>query len=146
MSSRRCGESRQALEPATAPPFAQWHRRCKSGDAHPSDPAVGGIAPVRLNAFILRCRKIVAQRCYPAFDMAGCCQRDVAPAPAKSSRTTGFQNPEGGRAMMEPIQCTEVFTQAGRGSWSATEKTARRSILAQWLWATAELREAPLLP
>jgi hypothetical protein len=47
------------------------------------------------------------------------------PAPAKSSRTTGFQNPEGGRAMMEPIQCMGVFAQAGRGSWSATEKTAR---------------------
>ena len=27
--------------------------------------------------------------------------------------------------MMEPIQCMGVFAQAGRGSWSATEKTAR---------------------
>ena len=87
-------------------------------------PAVGGIAPVRINAFILSCRKIVAQRCYPGLRLAVASGRSP-PAPAKSSRTTGFQNPEGGRAVMEPIQCMDVFTQAGRGRWSATEKTAR---------------------
>jgi hypothetical protein len=37
-------------------------RRC-----HASDPAVGGIAPVHIDAFILSYRKIVAQRCSPAF-------------------------------------------------------------------------------
>jgi hypothetical protein len=58
------------LETATAPPFAQWHRRCKSGDAHASDPAVGGIARVRIRGSILSCGKILAQRWYPAFDMA----------------------------------------------------------------------------
>src|SRR5438270_9883049 len=65
-----CGKSRQALETATAPPFAQWHRRCKSGDAHASDPAVGGIARVRIRGSILSCGKILAQRWYPIFDMA----------------------------------------------------------------------------
>src|SRR5437588_4865500 len=42
----------------------------KSGDAHASDPAVGGIARVRIGESILSCGKILAQRCYPAFDMA----------------------------------------------------------------------------
>jgi len=63
MSSPGCGKSRQALEAATAPPFAQWHRRCKSGDAYASDPAVGGIAPVHIDAFILSYGKTVTQRC-----------------------------------------------------------------------------------
>jgi hypothetical protein len=42
----------------------------QSGDAHASDPAVGGIARVRIGGSILSSGKILAQRCYPAFDMA----------------------------------------------------------------------------
>src|SRR2546430_13242550 len=60
-----CGKSRQALEAATAPPFAQWHRRCKSGDAHASDPAVGSIARVRIGGAIFNCGQNFAQPGYP---------------------------------------------------------------------------------
>src|SRR6266550_4689542 len=111
-SSPGRGKSRQALKAATAPPFAQWHSRCKSGDAHASHAAVGGIAWCALPRLYYAARKSRrngASRPSTWLTVAS----GMSPlASAKSSRMTGFQNPEGGGAMLEPIQRMEAFTNA----------------------------------
>jgi len=74
---------------------------------------------VRIAAFILRCRKISAQWCQPAFDMADNCQRDVAAGPGKIEPDDRLSESRSWRGY------------AGANAWKRSRTPERHRICAQ---------------